>query len=54
MFLFGQKFWDDPSKCFQVLKDIGQISRQLTPARPKSDNFPRAAASKAGTTGHKG
>ena len=31
---------------------IGQISGQLTHARPKSDHFPRAAALKAGKKGH--
>ena len=43
---FGPKSRDNPSKCFQQLSDIGQISRPLTGARPKSDHCSRAAAYK--------
>ena len=49
---FGPKSRDNPLKYFHQLWDIGQISRQLTCARPNSDHFPRAAAPKAGKSGH--
>ena len=45
---FCFKSRDNPLKCFKHLKNIGKIFRQLTHARPKSDQFARAAASKAG------
>ena len=35
---------------FPAVRRYGQISRQLTYARPKNDHFPRAA--KAGRNGH--
>ena len=50
--LFGPKSRANPFKCFHQLKDIGQISRQLTRAGPKSDHFPRVAAPKAGKSRH--
>ena len=52
MCFFGPISRDNPLKCFQHLQDISQLSRQLTRARPKCDNFLRAAASKASKIGH--
>ena len=44
---FGSKSRDNTKKYFQHLKDIGQISKQLTRTRLESDHFPRAAALRA-------
>ena len=57
---FGQKSRDNPlnvSSRYNILVKfldswLPHALKQLTPASPKSDNFPRAAAPKAGKNGH--
>ena len=48
MYSFGPKSGDNPSKCFQLLKDIDQISIQLIWHALKGPNFHSAAAPKVG------
>ena len=45
---FGPKSRDNPPIYVQQLKYIGQISRWLIRAGPKSDHFQNAPASKPG------